>query len=128
MVSKEVVETPEGVEKVLVFEGAIVTDVKTGREIEVKGPVDLEQHGARDMSFAHPVTGQTTTRPGLTLIVKEEDGQAVHKPLNVLSKRLIAALHADLASGDYLKYRYHITAVDPPPKTHYTVVRSPLGK
>jgi hypothetical protein len=124
--SAEVVETPEGVEKKLVFEGALVTDITTGQEIEVRGPVNLEKHGSRPMTFTHAATGEEVTAQGVTLMVKEEDGVAVHKPLNILSKRLIGALHGDLESGQYLKYRYHITAIDKPPKTKYTVTREPL--
>ena len=128
LTNNEVVPLPEGVEKILVFGGAVVVDVGTQKEITVTGPLDLNKHGARAMSFTHPVTGAQITRPGVTLLVKEEDGKPVNKPLNILSKRLIAQISADLANGDYLKYRYHITAVGAAPTTHYTVNRVPLSE
>lgn len=126
LVSKEVVELPEGVTKVLVFEGVQVMNLALNQLVEIQGPVDLDAHGAVDMAFTSAATGETLKRPGITLIVKEEDGEIVHKPLNVISKRLIAQLAPDLADGSYLKQRYQILATDAPPKTRYSVTRTPL--
>ena len=126
LVSKEVVELPEGVTKSLVFEGVQVMHLDSNQAVEIQGPVDLSAHGALLMQFTSPVTGETLTRPGVTLIVKEEDGLPVRKPLNIISKRLIAQLAPDLADGSYLKQRYRILATDLPPKTRYSVTREPL--
>jgi hypothetical protein len=126
LISREVAEMPEGVTKSFVFEGAQVIHLDSMQVVEIRGPVDLSAHGALLMAFTSPVTGETLTRPGITLIVCEEDGQPVHKPLNIISKRLIAQLAPDLADGSYLKQRYTILATDAPPKTRYSITRTPL--
>jgi len=124
--SREVTELPEGVPKILRFGGVVVTDLATRQEVQLSGPVDLTRYGARTMLFTDRATGYERAAPGITFLVIEEDGQAVSKPLNVVSKRLIEALHGDLASGMYLKTRYTILGTEPPPRTRYTITREPI--
>jgi len=124
LVSREVVELPEGVEKVLVFSGVQIRELATGREVTLREEVNLDLYGPVTMRFTSPATGLETSRPGIRFLVVEEDGEEVpEKPLNVISVRLLERLKPDLESGAYLRYRYRITAVGAAPKTQYQVVR-----
>jgi len=98
-------------------------ELASGNPVFVTGPVDLHKYGDLMFTFISPRTGQSQTRPGVTLHVSEEDGKAVNKPLNIISKRLLEQLIPDLASGVYLTTLYAITASGPPPNTTYEVVR-----
>ncbi len=63
---------------------------------------------------------------GLTFHVVEEDGRMVEKPLNVISKRLLAALAPYEADGRIFKLLLTITARGEPPKTEFEVLASPV--
>lgn len=123
MTSREVCELELGIEKALMFEAAEVQDLATGRVVRLEGPINLDRYGPFPMKLTNPRTGLAVNVPGVRLWVKDEDGVTVEKPLNIVSKRLIGRLHADLESGDIFKYGYHITAIEKPPKTRYQVRR-----
>lgn len=124
--SREPTELPDGEEKVLLFEGAVVHNLRTSEEVELREAIDLDIYGTVPMTLRSRTTGEEITVQGISLLVMEEDGEKVHKPLNVVSKRLIEQLRPDLEDGSYLKQRYHITAVGIAPKRRFTVTREPL--
>lgn len=126
LVNREVTELPDGVAKRLRFVGVLVTEISTGREVELSGPVELSRYGSVTMTFTDRASGFEKSVQGITFIVIEEDGSPVRKPLNVVSRRLIDALRGDLASGAYTSTRYTIMASEPAPKTKYSVTREPI--
>jgi len=128
LVSHEVSELPQAGGKTFRFSGAIVRQVGTLEEVTVRGPVDLDVYGTVDLTFTDRVTGAEVTRQGLTLLVVEDDGVPIpERRLNLLSVRLIAQLHGDLASGAYRTTRYTITADgQAAPKTRYGISREPV--
>ena len=126
MVSRKVVELPDGEEKVLVFSAVEVNDLSTGEVVRLTGPVDLDRYGTFPMELTNPRTGFLVRIPGVRFWVSEVNGEKVERPLNVVSKGLIGQLHGDLASGEIFRTRYAITAVGAPPRTEYQVKRTPL--
>ena len=126
MVSREVVELPEGEEKLLAFGSIEVNDMARGELVRLTGPVDLDHYGAFPMELTNPRTGLKARVDGVRFWVTEEDGVKVDKPLNVVSRRLIGQLHGDLESGAIFSQRYAITSLGTPPKTVYQVRRLPL--
>jgi len=126
LVNREVTELPEGVAKTLRFAGVLVTEIATGREVELSGPVDLSRYGSVTMTFTDRASGFEKSVQGITFLVIEEDGAPVRKPLNVVSRRLIDALRGDLATGTYTTTRYTIMASEAAPKTKYSVTREPI--
>ena len=126
MVSREIVELPDGEEKQLVFYAVEANDLALGQLVRLTGPVDLDRYGAFPMELTNPRTGLKVRIDGVRLWVREENGHVVDKPLNVVSKRLIGQLHGDLESGEIFRTRYAITGVGAPPRTEYQVKRTPL--
>ena len=127
MVSREIVELPDGEEKLLVFYAVEANDLALGQLVRLTGPVDLDRYGAFPMELTNPRTGLKARVDGVRFWVSEENGLKVDKPLNVVSKRLIGQLHGDLASGEIFRTRYAITSVGAPPRTDYQVRRIPMS-
>ena len=125
--SKEVCALPPDEEVVLRFDAVVVLDRSRGELVKLRGPVDLDQYGTFPMTMKNPRTGFDMEVPGVRLMVSEENGIKVSKPLNVVSKRLIGQLHGDMESGEILRNRYAITAIGAAPKTQYQIRRSPVS-
>ncbi len=126
MVSRKVVELPDGVEVTLVFSSVEVNELARGQLVKLAGPVDLDRYGSFPMELTNPRTGLLVKLPGIRFWVAEENGVEVDRPLNVVSKGLIGQLHGDLASGAVFGTRYAVTSVGAPPRTEYQVKRTPL--
>lgn len=125
--SKEVCALPPDEEVVLRFDAVVVLDRSRGELVKLKGPVDLDQYGTFPMKMKNPRTGFDMEAPGVRLMVSEENGIKVSKPLNIVSKRLIGQLHGDLESGKILNTRYAITTIGAAPKTQYQIRRTPVS-
>ena len=125
--SKEVCALPQDEEVLLRFDAVVVLDRSRGELVKLKGPVDLDQYGTFPMQLTNPRTGFPMEAQGVRLMVCEENGTIVSKPLNVVSKRLIGQLHGDLESGEILRTRYAITAIGAAPKTQYQIRRTPVS-
>ena len=123
LVSREVAELPNGVEKSYRFAGVEVWSKALKAPVAVKGPVPFQDYEGIDMELTNPRTGMKDKVKGIRFLVTEEDGQKVDKPLNVVSKRLIAQLQYDLENGQFTRLLYRITAVGASPKTTYHVKR-----
>ena len=126
MVSREIVELPDGEEKLLAFSSVEVNALASGELVRLTGPVNLDQYGSFPMELTNPRTGLLARVPGIRFWVREENGLSCDKPLNVVSKRLIGQLHGDLESGEIFRQKYAITAVGSAPHTTYQVRRMPL--
>ncbi len=121
LTSREVSELPrDGATKTFRFAGVIVGDPRTGAEVTIEGPVNLDLF--RPLTFGGVNAGGVAwEREGFALLVIEEDGVATpRRRLNVVARRLIELLHADLETGSYMHTRYPIQGVGSPPKTRYS--------
>ena len=105
------------------FSGVRVFDPILGREVEVAGPVDLTRYHDVPFDFTNARTGLADVARGIALHVIEEDGVAVDRYWNLISKRAIERLKPDLASGAYLHAAYVILASGSGPKKTYDVTR-----
>jgi len=126
-ISREPVEFPMNVEKTVRVGAVVAKNLETGELEKIKGPVDLDRYGPFPMELTSRATGLKITTSGIRLIVVEEDGEPVRKPWNIVSRRLFSQLMGDLETGNYLRYRYAVTAIGEPPRRRYQVRRVPIG-
>ncbi len=120
LVSREVFDLPESVEKIVRIRAIKAIDPSTGDVSEISGPVDIDVYKPLTFVFTDRETGAQKTAQGYTLLVEEEDGAQVMKPWNVVAKKLIMRQHPLLESGAIFKGRWKVRGVGPAPKTVYS--------
>ena len=121
--NREPVDLTPGVTTKLKFDGVLVIEVGTGREVFVTGPVDLLKYDRVEFSGTTPATGESWHRKGIGFHAYQMDGQPVDRFYRAVGVRFLENMKADLASGSYMTTEYEITPVGDPPSTRYQVVR-----
>lgn len=120
-------ELPAGVPVRVRIRAVRVQHPRTGEEVELDGPVDWAAWDSCTFELTSPDTGESMVVPGLCLRVEELDGEPVDKRLNVVAKRLVAALRPYLTSGEYRRLRFIITKTGERPRSTFSVRTEAVG-